>query len=296
MKSIIFGLFLVSLATTTAFAPSRSLRPTAKASVVSSASLSQQRNTAFSLNAAPQELVEVNDALAKSSPRTSFTSLAAASMVAFSIPFLPIEPAQAAEIFNTNAISSAFVAYGHYLGLVLMTASLTVERLVIKAGMTQEAEDKMAIADIVYGIAATLVLVTGYFRATQYGKGWEFYAHEPIFWVKLLLFSIVGASSLFPTIKIIQRAVAANAIKEGKEAPSTLKPMSEKLAARLTKIINGELLALGSIPLAASLMSRGVGYAEGLPWHAGAAPAALAAVGLGIKYVKEAVSWEEEDI
>ena len=69
--------------------------------------------------------------------------------------------------------------------------------------------------------------------------------------------------------------------------------MSEKLAARMTTLINGEILALSSIPLSAALMSRGVFYTEGMPWQLGAAPVALSVFGLGAKYVKEALDWEE---
>jgi len=76
-----------------------------------------------------------------------------------------------------------------------------------------------------------LVLATGYFRVTQFGKGWDFYAHEPVFWFKMLLFSVMGASSLFPTIKIIQRAIEAKEFSEGKRAAPL--PLSEKLAARM---------------------------------------------------------------
>ena len=45
--------------------------------------------------------------------------------------------------------------------------------------------------------------------ATQYGKGWEFYAHEPVFWVKLTLVAVAGAASFFPTTIIIQRSVSS---------------------------------------------------------------------------------------
>ena len=126
----------------------------------------------------------------------------------------------------------------------------------------------MAVADAVYGAAGLLVVVTGYLRATQYGKGWEFYAHEPVFWVKLTLVAVAGAASFFPTIKIIQRSV-----EQRQKGDEPIAPMSEKLAARMTSIINAEILAIASIPLAATLMARGVGYAEWLPWQAGAAPA-----------------------
>ena len=140
-----------------------------------------------------------------------------------------------------------------------------------------------------YGVAGVLILVTGYLRVTEYGKGWDFYAHSPVFWVKALLFTIMGSSSLFPTIKIVQRAVAK---RNGEDV--AVGPVSEKLASRMTTIINGELLAIASIPLAAALMARGVGYSEDFPWQAGAAPVALAAGGLGFKYAKEALSWEED--
>ena len=62
----------------------------------------------------------------------------------------------------------------------------------------------------------------------------------------------------------------------------------------MTSIINAELLAFGAIPLCATLMSRGVAYADWLPWQAGAAPVVLALGGLGYKYVNEALTWEED--
>ena len=206
---------------------------------------------------------------------------------------------------------------------------------------------------------------------------------RPIVWVKLTLLAIAGAASFFPTTVIIQRA-----IEQRKLGDTPIAPMSEKLAARMTSraapvgkgappsavgkqwesrgralltdtdtallppcwpgILNAELLALLSIPLAATLMSRGVGYAEWLPWQArpcvpasmgmdgclggwaggrmdgwmdawmrgcvcgwgtafrraqsgplwqaGAAPVVLALVGLGSKYVKEALQWTEDAV
>ena len=194
------------------------------------------------------------------------------------------QPASAAGL---EAVPSALAAYGHYLGLVLVAGSLATERALVRPGMSDEAEEQLVIADALYGIAGVLVFYTGYLRATEFGKGWDFYAHEPVFWVKMTLAIVMGTSSLFPTIKIIQRAVAK---RNGEEVP----PMSEKLAKRMTTIINGEILAVASIPLAASLMSRGVAYADWLPWPVGAAPVALATAGLGFKYAKEALSWEED--
>lgn len=204
------------------------------------------------------------------------------------LPFLISAPAEAR---GGDDIAGAFVAYGHYLAMIVSTLCLTTERLTIKPGMTKEEETRMAIADFVYGLSGLLVVVTGYLRASQYGKGSDFYEHEPIFWLKLTLVAIAGACSFFVTATIVKRAIAQ---KDAGDAP--IAPVSPKLAARLTSIINAELLAIGAIPLTATLMARGVGYIEWLPWQAGAAPAVLALFGLGFKYIKEALDWKEDDV
>mmetsp|Transcript_666 Transcript_666/g.1976 ORF Transcript_666/g.1976 Transcript_666/m.1976 type:complete len:294 (+) Transcript_666:1223-2104(+) len=208
---------------------------------------------------------------------------AAASLALFSS-----EPAMAAAPAVANAVPSALAAYGHYLALLGMVAALVTERLLIKNDMSENDFDLVTTADSVSGIAGLLLTVTGYLRVTQYGKGWEFYQHEPVFWLKLVLLSVLGAASFFPTTKIIQLSVA----KRDPAVPYT--PMSPKLVKRMTTIINAELLALASIPLTATLMARGVGYVEWFPWQAGAALVALTIGGLGYKYVKEALDWSEE--
>ena len=71
--------------------------------------------------------------------------------------------------------------------------------------------------------------------------------------------------------------------------------MSEELAGRMISLVNAELLMIGSIPLTASLMARGVGYMPNFPWQLGAGATVAALGGLGFKYVKEALDWEEPE-
>lgn len=182
-------------------------------------------------------------------------------------------------------LAGAGVAYGHYLALVLATACLVAERLMVKPGMTEDEEQRMQYADILYDVAGLSFFITGYLRTAEYGKGWDFYQHEPIFWVKITLAGVMAASSFFVTTMLLKRKLTRR--------EETVAPVSEKLAARMTSVINAQLLAVGSIPLAATLMARGVGYLDWLPWQAGAAPALLAFGGLSFKYVKEALDWEE---
>lgn len=171
---------------------------------------------------------------------TNLIPLAAASALAMT-PF----PAEA--IAGGDQIPSALAAYAHYLSLFAIVGLITYERVTVEAGMSKEKEMNLAIADIGVGVMGVAILASGYFRATQYGKGWYFYSHEPIFWMKMIFLCIFGAASLFPTVTFIKRSVA---LQQGKE----LVPMSEKLAARLQQVLNAELVMLGSIPLAATFM------------------------------------------
>ena len=204
-----------------------------------------------------------------------------ATLPLFSTP----DVASAATAFAPNSSAAAVVAYGHYISLVGVVACLVAERLTIKPKMTPEEEDFVAAADIGYGVFGALIVYTGYLRAVQYEKGFDFYAHEPLFWLKIAFIGIWGASSFFNTITIIRRAVDK---RNGK-----FEPMGEKLAKRMIQICNAELVAVGIIPLTATFMARGVGYSQEIPWQAEAGLAALIFAGASFKYVKEAFSFED---
>ena len=202
------------------------------------------------------------------------------------IAALAAASAVAAPAFAADALPSAIAAYSHYLALMGIVGSLTTERLLLKEDMDEASFDLLATADIVYGLSGLLILVSGYFRATQYAKGWEFYAHEPLFWVKMSLLAVVGSASYFPTIKIVQRAVAK---RDGGDVP----PLSPALVKRMTSIVNAELLGVLSIPLVATLMARGVFYVDGFPWFVGALPVVGCAGFFGYRYATEALDWAD---
>ena len=177
---------------------------------------------------------DVNDIFKATAP------MAAASMLAM----MPL-PAVAAG----DQIPSAIAAYAHYLSLFAVVGLIVFERITVEVGMSKEKETSLVIADAGLGLTGIGILVSGYYRATQYGKGWDFYSHEPIFWLKMVFVCIFGAASLFPTTTFIKRNVA---YQTGKD----IEPMSEKLASRLQSVLTAELVMVGSIPLAATLMVR----------------------------------------
>jgi len=105
-------------------------------------------------------------------------------------------PAEAAGVLPT-----ALWAYAHYLSILAITGCLAAERTIVQADMTVEEEETIVKIDLVYGLMAALLIVSGFARASNFGKGGEFYIREILFWVKMASAGIWGGLSLFPSRK-----------------------------------------------------------------------------------------------
>lgn len=156
-----------------------------------------------------------------------------------------------ATALTTDIFKNAGIAYAHYLSFMLCFAALVLERRILKPDPNRSEATAMIVTDVVYGIAALALLSTGILRVLYFGQGSSFYTHNPLFWWKVGVFLAVGGLSLYPTITYILWAIP---LRKG-ELPF----VSQSLARRLGLVINLELLGFASIPLLASLMSRGVG-------------------------------------
>ncbi len=144
----------------------------------------------------------------------------------------------------------AIVAYLHYLSFMLCFAALALERIFLKQSPSRSDLISLAIADIVYGLAALVLLITGILRVLYFGQGADFYTHNPLFWIKVGVFLGVGALSLYPTFTYIIWAIT---LRKG-ETPD----IKNGIIPRLKSIVNIELLGFTLIPLLAVLMARGV--------------------------------------
>jgi len=150
-------------------------------------------------------------------------------------------------------LPSAAVAYVHYLSFMVCFGALVLERRLIRADPSREDATLMVITDVVYGIAALALLLSGIARVLHFGQGSAFYTENPLFWVKVGTYLAVGALSLYPTITYILWAIP---LRKGE-----LPQVSEALANRLRWILNIELVGFATIPFLATLMARGVGLA-----------------------------------
>ena len=152
---------------------------------------------------------------------------------------------------SSPVITSAVVAYVHYLSFMLCFGALVLERRLIRPDPDRKDATLMVITDVVYGIAALALLLTGIARVLHFGQGSAFYTSNPLFWWKVGTYLAVGALSLYPTITYILWAIP---LRKGE-----LPKVSEALANRLRWILNIELAGFAVVPLLAALMARGVG-------------------------------------
>ena len=139
---------------------------------------------------------------------------------------------------------------------MLCFGSLVFERCNINVDLKQSKIISLILSDSIYGIAGIGVLVSGILRVIKYGQGSEFYTSNPIFWIKVCIFTCIGISSLYPTFTYIKWVVS---ITKGDQIN-----ISDNLIKRLKIILNFELIGLLSIPLFASLMARGINFSQTL--------------------------------
>lgn len=146
---------------------------------------------------------------------------------------------------------SAIVAYLHYLSFMLCFGALVLEAFTLKKELSLNEAWKIVIADAVYGISATVVLVTGILRVLYFGKGTDYYLSNPVFYTKVAIFLGVGLVSLYPTVSFIGWV---KGLRHGESPKLELLKLN-----RLLWLIRAEIVGFTLIPLLAAIMARGIG-------------------------------------
>jgi len=147
--------------------------------------------------------------------------------------------------------TDAILAYLHFGAIFTLIWFLAKEWTLLRAGTANVDLERLASADAGFGISAGIVLVTGALRAVYGIKGWMFYAHNPAFHVKIGLFVLVGLISIGPTLMFLRWRKARR-----QDASFRVSEPEWKRARRWIMI---ELHLIALIPLAAVIMSRGLG-------------------------------------
>ena len=148
-------------------------------------------------------------------------------------------------------IVNSIMATLHHIAAFTLTACLIYEFVVYRKGLTVEEARRIQRVDLVYGIAAGLVVVVGLLRVYFFEKGSNYYFSNYVFWTKMALFTIVGLLSIYPTIRYIKW----NPILAENKSPEI--PEQEYRNIRLLLWL--EMAGLVLILFAAPLMARGIG-------------------------------------
>lgn len=145
----------------------------------------------------------------------------------------------------------AVLAYLHLLAILTMVVFISSEAALCRVQWLNAAVvERLAKVDMIYGIAAIAVLATGIARTWWGVKGTAWYWTNPLLHVKLGLFIIVGALSIFPTLTYFRWR---------KTLRSTGKlPIGGDIEkTRRLVMMQAHLIAL--IPLVAVFLARGFG-------------------------------------
>jgi putative membrane protein len=154
---------------------------------------------------------------------------------------------------------SAVTAYLHYLGFMLAFAALVLESQVLKPDLSLQEAWRVVWIDAIYGLSATMILVTGVMRVIYFGKGTDYYLSSPAFYTKIGIFIVVSLFSLYPTfsflswVKRLRFLSWVKRLRDGHPPSLTLSQVQ-----RLTWLIRGELIGFSLIPLFAAIMARGI--------------------------------------
>ena len=148
--------------------------------------------------------------------------------------------------------ASALMAFLHHLAAFTLVAALAVEVALFKPPLTVGQARRLQRTDLIFGVAAVVVLVVGMLRVAFFEKGPGYYWRDAFFLIKLGAFLLAGLISIYPTLTFLSwnKSVKAGTAPEVDEARTRSVRMCMML----------ELTGIVVIVACAALMARGFGY------------------------------------
>lgn len=142
----------------------------------------------------------------------------------------------------------------HYIAVFLLVGAVTAELYLLKLAPSVDVVRTVARADLMYGLGAVLVLLTGISGVLHSGKGVAYYLHNGAFHGAATCFVLAGLLSIAPTVRYLRWKKAANA--------SGALPAAAAWSAQ-RKWVHIQLGLFAVIAVCMSMMARGVGNLGG---------------------------------
>ncbi len=149
-------------------------------------------------------------------------------------------------------MTDLLLAIFHHLIVFGLVAALAAELALMRpAAMSAHTVRLLGRFDAAYGLLALAILIVGFSRVFHGAKGPDFYLHNPVFWLKVGAFAVMGLLSIKPTLRI--RAW----VKSQKADAAFVPPAAEVAAQRRQMMFSIHVFVI--VPVAAAMMARGVG-------------------------------------
>jgi putative membrane protein len=169
------------------------------------------------------------------------------------LPQAQLQPARILEILKeyNDMTLEALLAYAHLLAVLTLVVFISSEAALCRAEwMNATVVRRLGRVDLIYGIAAGLVLLTGIARTWWGIKGTPWYWSNGLLHLKLGLFLVVALMSIKPTLMFRRWR---RQLQDSGSLPDEVQVRT----ARRWVMVQAHLIAL--IPLAAVFLARGFG-------------------------------------
>jgi putative membrane protein len=140
-------------------------------------------------------------------------------------------------------------AFLHHLAFVAMFVALSAEMILMRQPFTLEVARRLQVYDGVYGGAAGAVLVIGGIRVFFLEKGYYYYLTNHAFLTKIVLFVIVAAISIIPTMEYMRWRKDTKAGRIPQVDPAKFE--------RIRRLLHWQLIGLMLMLFFAAWMARG---------------------------------------
>lgn len=145
----------------------------------------------------------------------------------------------------------AFMAFLHHAAAFTLVGALAVEVVLFKPPLTAVQARRIQVSDLVFGAAATALLIVGLLRVFYFEKGPAYYFANVFFLTKLTLFIVAALISIYPTMLFLSWS------KTLKQAGTPTVPPEQVRRVRMCLML--ELTAIAGILVCAPFMARGLG-------------------------------------